>query len=78
MGGDTVPFPATSFSDDDQLSTTKQQQSADHFSETFEIEANERRMKSVYAQVFNDYDESKNRAVNMELAKSKILRYCIW
>ncbi|KAI3749672.1 hypothetical protein L2E82_20288 [Cichorium intybus] len=42
---------------------------------TLEIKANERRMHNVYAQVLKKYVELKHRAVNMDVAKSKILSY---
>lgn len=83
MGGDTISTPASSIEDEDL--TTVQQQFTDHFSEirtqrldadkTLEVEANQKRIRSVYAQVFKNYDELKNRVVNMEVDKSKILSY---
>ncbi|KAI3506933.1 hypothetical protein L1887_21589 [Cichorium endivia] len=42
---------------------------------TLEIKANERRMHNVYAQVLKKYVELKHRAVNIDVAKSKILSY---
>ncbi|PWA57642.1 GTP binding domain, P-loop containing nucleoside triphosphate hydrolase [Artemisia annua] len=69
MGGDTVSSPAST--DDD----TKYSESDDGENWSFEIEANERRKKSVYDQVVKSYDELNDRVVNLELAKAKILSY---
>ncbi|KAI3678678.1 hypothetical protein L6452_37979 [Arctium lappa] len=40
-----------------------------------EIEANEKRMRNVYAQVLESYDELNHRVVNMEVTKNKVLSY---
>lgn len=44
---------------------------------TLKSKENETRTHSVYAQVLKNYDELKHRALNIEVAKSKILRYCL-
>lgn len=42
-----------------------------------EIEANEKRMCGVYTQVVKSYEDVKDRVENIEVDKSKVLRYFV-
>ncbi|KAK1437387.1 hypothetical protein QVD17_03178 [Tagetes erecta] len=90
MGGDTVSVLSSTVNNDDDDRSTVTPDSPDHFNEMFtlwpgglsgdtagvnESEANEKRMRSVYAQVIKSYDDVKDRVENMEIAKNKVLRY---
>nr|XP_043635906.1 uncharacterized protein LOC122607050 isoform X2 [Erigeron canadensis] len=71
MGGDTINFPAVS------SSYSSINYESDSNTNT-EIEANnndERKIKSAYDQVYKNYHDLKNRVVNMDVDKSKILSY---
>nr|GEU76654.1 GTP binding domain, P-loop containing nucleoside triphosphate hydrolase [Tanacetum cinerariifolium] len=74
MGGDTVSSPSSS-DDDMNWGGFSDSESSDDDYTNFEVEENERRKKASYEQVVKSYDELKDRIVNLELAKTKILSY---
>ncbi|KAD4584373.1 hypothetical protein E3N88_21974 [Mikania micrantha] len=90
MGGDTDSVQSSIIANsDDNLFTTKPEFSLlsgeipalrsgrsfrDHHN-TSEIEENEKRKNSIYAQVIKSYDDLTDRVENMEVAKQKVLSY---
>ncbi|GKD19878.1 hypothetical protein Tco_1209036, partial [Tanacetum coccineum] len=72
MGGDTVLSPSSSDNDINWGGFSDSESSDDDY-RSFEVEENERRKKASYEQVVKSYDELKDRVVNLELAKTKIL-----